>query len=152
MKRRLLYIIPVAILLIAGGVLGARYLTGPWAPTSFEGGLSFSEPPKLIDSQGNELSDQVAIEFAEICGRLCSTTRSIGEDRGEGFVTLRFPTTKETDFLTIYPSMGVVFHGWWIDAKTYQMMGRRAPCFELSDELVRFIDTQNLKSTNAEQD
>lgn len=151
MKRRLLYIIPVAIALIVGGTLGARYLAGSWAPTSFKGGLSFPEPPKVIDSRGNESPDQVANEFVEICGRLRTTTRSIGEDRGEGFVRLRFPTTEKSDYLTIYPAKGVIFYGWWIDAKTYQMMGRRAPCFVLSDELVRFIDAHDLKSTNAEQ-
>ena len=152
MNRRLLYIIPVAIAIIVGITFGARYLAGSWAPASFEGGLRFSEAPNVIDSQGNELPDQAAKEFAEICGRLRTTTRSIGEDRGEGFVRLRFPTAKDMDYLTIYPSKGVVFYGWWIDAKTYQMMGRRAPCFELSDELIRFIDAHNLKSTNAEQD
>jgi len=151
MKRRLLYIIPVAIALIVGVAFGARYLAGSWAPTSFQGGLGFSELPEVIDSQDNELSDQAAKEFAEICGRLRTTTRSIGEDQGDGFVRLRFPTTKETDFLTIYSAMGIIFHGRWIDAKTYQRMGRRAPCFELSDELTRFIDTHDLKSTNAEQ-
>jgi len=150
MQRRWHYI-PIAIAIIVGITFGARYLAGTWAPTSFDGGLSFSEAPKVIDSQGNDLPDQAAREFAEICGRLRTTTRSIGEDRGEGFVMLRFPSAKDMDYLTIYPAKGVIFHGWWIDAKTYQMMGRRAPCFELSDELIRFINAHNLKSTNAEQ-
>jgi hypothetical protein len=67
-------------------------------------------------------------------------------------VRLRFPTAKNMAYLTIYPSKGVIFHGWWIDAKPYEMMDRRAPCFELSDDLIRFIHAHNLKSTNAEQD
>jgi hypothetical protein len=128
MKRRFLYILPMAIAVIAGIAFGARYLAGSWAPTSFVGGLSFSDTPKVFDARGNELPDQAAKEFAEICGRLRATTRNIGEDQGEGFVRLRISTAKDMDYLTIHPSKGVIFHGWWIDAKTYQMMDRRAPC------------------------
>jgi len=35
--------------------------------------------------------------------------------------------------------MNVVFLGWWIDAKTWDMMGKRAPCHVLTDELCAFM-------------
>jgi hypothetical protein len=142
----------MVISIIAGISYGALYLTrymeGTWALTSFEGGLNLSEPLEVIDSRGSVLPAHLTSEFAEICSRLRTTTRAIGEDRGEGFVRLRDPTTENTNFLTLYPSKGVIFHGWWIDAKTYEMMDRRAPCFELSEELERFIKAHHLKSTH----
>ena len=146
MRRQLFCIVPVVIALIAGLTLGVKYLAGSWAPTQFEGGLNLSQPLELLDSQGLKQSGEVVSGFIEICGRLRTTTRDIGVDRGEGFVRLRYPATGDADFLTIYPAMGVIFHGRWIDARTYSMMGRRAPCFEISGELSRFIETHKLRN------
>jgi hypothetical protein len=152
MNRRLLPVLLAAIALLVVATLGTRYVTGSWAPTSFDGGLTFSETPELIDSGGNRLPDEVVKQFVTICGKLRSTSRDIREDRGDGFVILRRPKARDVDVLTLYPRKSVVFHGWWIDAKTYSMLGQRAPCFELSDELKRFIEGHKLRRSDAEQD
>ena len=104
----------------------------------------FAERPELVGADGQPVGEADLTRFVEICGQLRSTTRDIGEDRGAGYIQVRFPTTGEHDFLTIYPEKNVVFHGWWIDAKTYALMGRRAPCFELSDVLQEFIRSRNV--------
>ncbi|NNC88127.1 MAG: hypothetical protein HKN82_06665 [Akkermansiaceae bacterium] len=139
-----------AVLLIAV-IFGGRYLAGSWAPSFDKGGLRFPARPELRDVHGAALSAEELGEFVRMCGELRSTSRDIGEDRGSGFLSLHFPGVDTVEFLTIYGDRNVVFPGWWIDAKTYSMMGRRAPCFELSGELERFIREHELMTSSEKQ-
>lgn len=144
MKRRIFITLPVLIILLISSTFVVRYFIGTWAPSTYKNGLQFPEPPELKNTKGGSLSDESVQEFVQICGKLRSTSRDIFEDRGSGSVELSYPKAADNDFLTIYPNKNVVFLGWWIDAKTYSMMDRRAPCFELSTELEHFIEEHDI--------
>lgn len=125
-------------------LLGIIWFFELWAPGWHEGGLALPDTTIVLDADGNPLSAAVTAEFIAICRSLPSTTRSIGEDRGSGYIAMRSGTPPASESITVYSWMNVVFAGWWIDAKTWDMMGQRAPCYVLTRELRRFIEKHRL--------
>ena len=139
----ILLVLVVVAALAAGGVLAWRYWKGQWAPSRYDGGLSFAERPVFLRADGKALDDRSNEELIDLLASLRSTSRHVADERG---VELRYRLgeTGTEGVITIFPKQNAVFNGYWLDARSYRMRGARAPCFRSTRKLTDFAEEQGL--------